>query len=166
MATEPTAGSFQTHRRVSRIIAIALWMAVWIYVFIYATQVLKGEVQGFFAPLGDAPWRNPILPVFCGLSVILPMPAFVMRSVLLARAANAPDGPLRWGLERVAMIVTMALFESVAIYGLVLGFVLGPATAPVSALLFLVPLVVNPFLLPPHARFGGDDGDGSIIRPS
>jgi hypothetical protein len=85
---------------------------------------------------------------------MMPVPALAMRFVLLGRAARAPEGPERWGLERVAMIVSLALFESSAIYGLVLGFVVGPASAPVSALLFLLPLAAIPFLLPPHAKLG------------
>ncbi|MBK8725162.1 MAG: hypothetical protein IPL96_03655 [Holophagaceae bacterium] len=163
MTESPAA--LQAQARITRVIAAALWLAVWLYVFIFATQILKGDLRGFLAPIQDAPWGNPILPGLCGLSVLLPVPAFVMRGVLMARAANAHDPVLRCGLERVAMIVTMALFESVAVYGLVLGFVLGPAAAPVSGLMFLVPLVLNPFLLPPHARFGGGNGDGPL-RPS
>lgn len=164
MTRNPLANGLATHRRTTRMIAFALWMAIWVYVLIYVTQILKGDPRGFLAPIGQAPWGNPFLPVLCGLAVLMPMPALLLRSVMMARAARAHDEALRWGLERAAMIVTMALFESVGIYGLVLGFALGPSTAPVSALMFLVPLVLNPFFLPPHARAG--DGDGSGLRPS
>ncbi len=149
MTRNPLANGLATHRRTTRMIAFALWMAIWVYVLIYVTQILKGDPRGFLAPIGQAPWGNPFLPVLCGLAVLMPMPALLLRSVMMARAA---------------MIVTMALFESVGIYGLVLGFALGPSTAPVSALMFLVPLVLNPFFLPPHARAG--DGVGSGLRPS
>jgi len=148
------ATDLQAHRRTTRIIAFALWMAVWVYVFIYATQILKGDWRAFLAPMAGAPWGQPILPVLCGLGAMMPVPALALRFVLMGRAARAPEGTERWGLERVAMIVSLALFESVAIYGLVLGFILGPSTAPVSALLFLLPLAAIPFLLPPHAKLG------------
>jgi hypothetical protein len=164
MANDPSAAGLEAQRLTSRIVAFALWMAVWVYVVLYTVQVLKGDPRGFLAPLAGAPWGNPFLVVLCALAVVMPVPAFLMRHVMLARAARAHNEALRWGLERVAMIVTMALFESVGVYGLVLGFALGPSTAPVSALMFLVPLVVIPFLLPPHARSG--DGDGPGIRPS
>jgi F0F1-type ATP synthase membrane subunit c/vacuolar-type H+-ATPase subunit K len=152
---EPAA-DLQAHRRLTRIIAFALWMAVWIYAVIYTFQILHGDPRGFLGPLSGAPWGQPILPVLCGLGAMMPVPALAMRFVLLGRAARAPEGPQRWSLERIAMIVPIALFESVAIYGLVAGFILGPATAPVSALLFLVPLAAIPFLLPPHAALGGN----------
>jgi F0F1-type ATP synthase membrane subunit c/vacuolar-type H+-ATPase subunit K len=148
------AADLSAQRRVTRIIAFALWMAVWVYVAIFATQILKGDLRAFFAPLSSAPWNQPILPALCGLGAMMPVPALAMRFVLLGRAARAPEGPERWGLERVAMIVSLALFEASAIYGLVLGFVVGPASAPVSALLFLLPLAAIPFLLPPHAKLG------------
>jgi F0F1-type ATP synthase membrane subunit c/vacuolar-type H+-ATPase subunit K len=164
MANEPSPASLETQRRTSRIIAFALWLAVWVYAFIYVFQILKGDPRGFLAPLAAAPWGNPVLVVLCALAALVTAPALLLRHTLLERAAKAHDAALRCGLERTGMIVSMAIFESIAIYGLVLGFVLGPATAPVSALLFLVPLVVNPFLLPPHARFRG--GDDAGIRPS
>jgi F0F1-type ATP synthase membrane subunit c/vacuolar-type H+-ATPase subunit K len=147
----------QAQRLTTRVIAFGLWMAVGIYVVIFAMVVLKGDPMGFFAPIGGAPWGQILLPVLCAMAATLPAAAFVLRRVFLARAQAAPDQATRCNLERTAMIVAAALFESVAVFGLVLGFVLGPATAPVAALMFLVPLFGIPFLLPPHARFGVDD---------
>ena len=91
MANNPSAAGLEAQRLTSRIVAFALWMAVWVYVVLYTVQVLKGDPRGFLAPLAAAPWGNPFLVVLCALAVVMPVPAFLMRHVMLARAARAHD---------------------------------------------------------------------------
>jgi Kef-type K+ transport system membrane component KefB len=157
-------------RRVTRIIAFALWFANVVYFGIYTLVVLQGRPGAFFASPASAPWGNPVLPVLLALGAITPVPALLLRHVLLGRAAAVEDLLQRILVERTAMIVSAAMFESVGICGLVLGFIAGPAAAPLSALLLLVPLAAIPFLLPPHARFDPGDsapggGEGGSLRP-
>ncbi len=161
----PTAESLLAQRRITRILAFALWFANVVYLGIYTRVVLQGDASRFLASPAAAPWGNPVLPVLLALGVMTPVPALLVRHLFLARAAQAEDLLQRILLERNALIIPAALFESVGIYGLILGFVAGPATAPLSALLLLVPLAAIPFLLPPHARFDREDGDGGSLRP-
>lgn len=161
--------SLEANRRTTRIIAFALWVAPLIYLFVFTKAVLHGDPRAFLAPLGAAPWSRPELPVLVALGAMMPVPAFLLRHAQLEKASTL-QGLARWERERTAMILAMALLESVAIFGLVLGFIAGPAAAPVTALLSVVPLVLSPLALPPHARSGGGDGadrtdgDGSL-RP-
>ncbi|HJU83998.1 MAG TPA: hypothetical protein VJ600_07285 [Holophagaceae bacterium] len=168
MQTSPGAppSTLEANRRVTRIIAFALWMAVWIYVFIFVQQVLQGRAIGFLAPLGSVPWDNPMTVILAAVGVMDIPVAILLRHRLLEQAARAPEGPQRWALERSGMIIGYALLEAIAIFGLVLGFALhNPAVAPLSGLMFLVPLIGQPLLLPPHARSGATADDGAI-RPS
>jgi hypothetical protein len=157
-----TPDPLQAQRLTTRIIAFALWMANAIYLGLLAFVVLKGELGGFLAPLSGVPWTNPLVAVLAGLGAMTPVPALLLRRILLARAAAITEPMPRLLQERNALIIPAALFESVGIYGLLLGFAVGPATAPLGLLLLLVPLAAIPFLLPPHARFG--DGDGIVRR--
>lgn len=161
----PTAEALLAQRRITRILAFALWFANVVYAGIYTVVVLRGDASRFFASPASAPWGNPVLPVLLALGVMTPVPALLVRHLLLERAAKAEDLLQRILLERNALIIPAALFESVGIYGLVLGFVAGPATAPLSALLLLVPLGAIPFLLPPHARVDRGEGGGGSLRP-
>ncbi|MFN8010293.1 MAG: hypothetical protein U0P81_02700 [Holophagaceae bacterium] len=165
----PSAETLLAQRRSTRIMAFSLWFANVLYFGMYTLVVLRGKVGAFLVSPASAPWGNPVLPVLLALGLMTPVPALLLRHLLLERAAKAEDLMQRILLERNALIIPAALFESVGIYGLVLGFIAGPATAPLSALLLLVPLAAIPFLLPPHARFdrGGDAGGdgGASLRP-
>lgn len=167
MDRAPDPEALLAQRRVTRILAFALWFANLVYLGIYTVVVLQGNPRAFFASPASAPWGNPVLPVLLALGLMTPVPALLVRHLLLRRAAQAEDLMPRILLERNALIIPAAMFESVGIYGLVLGFIAGPATAPLSALLLLVPLAAIPFLLPPHARFDGGEGDGGgdALRP-
>ncbi len=170
MAGLPNPESLLAQRRVTRILAFALWFANVVYLGIYTLVVLQGRPGAFLASPASAPWGNPVLPVLLALGLMTPVPALLVRHLLLRRAALAEDLMQRILLERNALIIPAAMFESVGIYGLVLGFVAGPATAPLSALLLLVPMAAIPFLLPPHARFdgsgqGGDGTGGGPLQP-
>lgn len=50
-------------------------------------------------------------------------------------------------------VVACALLEAVAVYGLVMGFVEGPGTAPLTLAMLLVPPVAYPFLVPGEAAW-------------
>ena len=66
---------------------------------------------------------------------------------LLARARQQKDLP-PLSLLRARSITSFALAEAIAIFGLVLGFVLGPAVATLSLALMLIPLCFGPLLFP------------------
>lgn len=137
----------------TRAIALFLWLSCCSYPVLLvasATRDWGAYVQGF----GAVPWKEPMvlaLLIAAGLSFGL---ALLGRGLLLRQARRARTDAARLLLELLGMILGMALLEAVGIYGLVLGFALKPVPAPLCGLLMAVPILLLPFLLPPHARFG------------
>ncbi len=108
--TEPQEKELQAALRVTRIIALAICLGgPVIYILVYGMVVLKGQWSLFLQGFKQVPWGKP-------------------------QQQFPPLIALRTG-----SIIACALVEAVAINGLVLGFVLGPALASLSLILMLVP---------------------------
>lgn len=143
--TEAQEKELQTALRVTRILALAMCCGgPAAYLVVYGLALLKGDWAAFFQGLGGVPWSQPIVPALLAVSAMTLAGAFVLPGVLGAAQANLP--PL--AALRTRSVVSYALLEAVAIYGLVLGFVIGPAVASLSLVLMLVPPALGLTLLP------------------
>lgn len=125
---------------VLRLQAFAMcYAAPLVYAAIYGVAVLQGRWSLFLQGFAAVPWTNPLVPALLVMALATLGAAFLVPRLL----------PLRPGLPglRTRSTLTFALIETVAIFGLVLGFLLGPGVAtPVLALL-LVPPAFCPLLL-------------------
>ena len=158
MRPQSQALSLQASRRIARILAFAMWFSVLIYGFAFAQAKLRGDFAAFAGSLRTVPWADPRIPMFGALAAVDLVMAMVLRRIQLAKASAEPAGPARWVIERKAMIISIAVLEAIALVGIALGFSTATeeakAIAPLVGLFILVPLVVIPFMLPPHARLG------------
>ena len=156
--------SLQASRRSARIIAFAMWSSVLIYGFVFAQAKLHGNFAAFAGSLRAVPWADSRISMFGALGSMDLVLALVLRRVQLSKASAEPAGPVKWLIERKAMIITIALLEAIALVGIALGFSAPlaetKAIAPLVGLFILVPLVAIPFMLPPHARLGLGDPEG------
>jgi hypothetical protein len=123
-----------------RIQAFALcYAAPTAYAVVYATAVLQGRWNLFLQGFDTVPWTDPLLLGFLAASLAALAAAFTMPRLL----------PLGHGLPglRTRGTVAFALIETVAILGLALGFLLGPAVATLILVHCLVPAALCPLAL-------------------
>jgi hypothetical protein len=153
-----------SQRRGTRAIALVLWVMGCSYVPVFASSVLHGDWRGFFRGFGQVPWGQPLVIVLTAMAIVSTAVGLAARALLLRRAKAAATPQGRLALELVGMVAGMALLESAGVFGLTLGFAMGPPLASLTGLLLLVPVLGMPFLLPPHARFGASEE--SAIHPA
>lgn len=143
--TEAQEKELQTALRVTRILALAMCCGgPAAYLVLYGFAVLKGDWAAFFQGLGDVPWSQPLVPALLAVSAMTLAGAFVLPGILGTTQAQLP--PL--AALRTRSVISYALLEAVAIYGLVLGFAVGPVMASLSLLLMLVPPALGLVLMP------------------
>lgn len=148
--TEAQEKELQTALRVTRILAMAMCCGgPAAYLVVYGLAVLQGNWGLFLQGFGHVPWSQPIVPALLAVSAMTLAGAFVLPGILAARQAQQP--PL--AALRARSVISCALLEAVAIYGLVLGFVAGPAVASLSLILMLVPPALSLALLPSEAAW-------------
>jgi hypothetical protein len=133
---------------VPRILWGALLFSTFLYVAILELTVVEGAPD----------WRTLLFPltvagvVIAGASLVAPRILLRRRSTRLTRESTRPEGK---GSYLVALLVSMAFAEGVAIVGLVLGFM----GAPDSIVLpfFCVTWVLMMFQFPTEAKMAEFD---------
>lgn len=148
--TEAQEKELQTALRMTRILALAMCCGgPAAYLVVYGLAVLRGNWGLFLQGFGHVPWSQPIVPALLAVSAMTLAGAFVLPGLLGRAQAQQP--PL--AALRTRSAISYALLEAVAIYGLVLGFVAGPAVASLSLVLMLVPPTLGLTLLPGEAAW-------------
>lgn len=139
----------QNALRTARILAFALGVgAPLCYLGMIVATVLGGRPAHFLAGFAGLPWANPMLAVLLAVSAVNLALAFLLPDRLAARQPGD-----RFARLRSALILRCALLESVAIFGLVLAFVLGPCAATLALLMALVPIVGTLLNFPKEAEW-------------
>lgn len=129
---------FQRAWTLTRLLAWALCFgAPLVYALVFAMTVVKG-------PLAQAirlgvPWHHPAVLGTAFLSLGTLGAAFLLNPLFMNQLRREPTLDRAVAVSRQATVVSCALLESVAIFGLVAGILAGPGAAPLALLLFLVP---------------------------
>lgn len=149
--TDAQEPDFQKALQVARILALALGIGAPLsYLLVLVVAALGGNPRMLLVGFSELPWSNPILPVFLVLSASTLGLSFLLPDLMAAKQMGD-----RLGRLRTRLIMRCALMESVAIFGLVLSFLLGPAAATLSLLLILVPMVGTVLVFPNEAEWRG-----------
>jgi len=138
--SEAQEKELRTTLLVLRIQAFAMcYAAPGIYAVVYGLAVLQGRWNHFLQGFGAVPWANPLVLGLLAVSLTTLTAAFSVPRFL----------PQRRGLAglRTRGTLAFALVETVAVFGLVLGFLLGPPAASLVLALLLVPSVFCPLLM-------------------
>ncbi len=129
---------FQRAWLLTRLVAWALCFgAPAVYALVFALTVLKGP-WAVALRLG-IPWTHPAVLGTVFLSVGTLGAAFLLGPLFMNQLRREPSLPRAVAVSRQGTVVSCALLESVAIFGLVAGVLAGPGAAPLALLLFLVP---------------------------
>ena len=144
--------NLESNLRVSQILAVALgFLTPVVYIAVYAIAVLQRNPSGFWVGFRAVPWGDPVLLVLL-LTALGMLGAASMAPDFLA--VRTPQGSSSlFGRLRVRLVIACAFLESIAVLGLVLGFVLGPEMASLSLVMLLVPVVGVILLFPRKAEY-------------
>lgn len=146
---EPTGQEHEvrTALLITRVIGFAMCYAgPAVYIFVLGIVVLGGQWEAYFQSWAGVPWQHPVLLALLAAAGMTFVAAFVVPSLLLRGAMSSSTPAIT--VLRTRSIITFALLEAIAIYGLVLGFVAGASAAPLSLVLMLVPPVGGLALMP------------------
>lgn len=138
---------FQRAWSLTRILGWVLCLgAPMAYALVFIFTVVKGSLrQGFRLQI---PWTHPAVlgTVFLSLGAL--GAALLLGPWFMNQLRREPTLSRAVAVSRQATVVSCALLESVAIFGLVAGMVVGPGATPLVFLLFLVPPVGYLMLVP------------------
>lgn len=141
--------ALRKHIQISRIIAFALCFgAPMMYLFLLVRITFHGDFGPMLAGFHGVPWGDLRVIVLCSLSVATLAGAPLISAMFWGRANRATTTGELLGKLRTGHIILCALLESVAIYGLVLGFLIGPGAGPLCLLMILVPPLGYLLLIP------------------
>lgn len=143
---EPQEQELKTGLLVTRILAFALcYASPVLYALVYGIAVLTNRWSLFLQGFGTVPWTNPLVLGLLTVSATTLAGAFLLPDLLLRAQLRMKLPPLP--ALRTRSLIAFAMLEAVAIYGLVLGFVVGPPVASLTLALLLVPPAACPLLL-------------------
>ncbi len=138
--------------RASRVIAgVVCYGTTLLYVAVFALKVLGGNWRQYLIGFSQVPWGNVFMLSLLAVS-ILSLGATVLLRNRLGSTGKFQTSPTLI-LLRVRSILICALLESIAIYGLVMGIVIGPHVATLALFFFAAPILGAPFLLPGKAEW-------------
>lgn len=136
----------------ARLVGLAIcYGAIASYLLVCFLAVFHGDAALLLQSLQGrpgVPWHHPMVLVLMILTVTQLAFLPTLRGILMGKAMRASHVAMAMPLAFSSTVVLCALLETVAIYGLVLSFAVGPATAPLSLLMMLVPPVAYPLLVP------------------
>lgn len=138
--------------RRARVLGLALcYGTILPYGLVWFLAAFQGDAARLREALGGTfalPLDRPVVLILLALAAAELAATPLVARFFAAQARRQAD--LGSALQRLlnGHVVACALLEAVAVYGLVMGFVEGPGTAPLTLAMLLVPPVAYPFLVP------------------
>lgn len=140
------------HVTTARTLGFALCFAApAVYLFLLVQAALHGNRQPLFAGFHGVPWGDLRIIILCSLGLAALAAGPMLSAGFWTRANNAATTDELFAQLRTGHIVHAMMLESVAVFGLVLGFAVGQKAAPLSLLMILA-TPVGYVLLVPGAR--------------
>jgi hypothetical protein len=152
MGNENPNNKIEKDLRSTRIIWTILSFCFPIYLsYIYINSVLHGNAKLFFSGFSNIPWSDPFVMILLGLAIFeclfcIFLFRFIPKIIKLKKIGFAR-------LYRVRILLTLAILDSVAIYGLVIGVTHGSRMASMSLCLLLVPVIGGIVMAPNEKEF-------------
>lgn len=152
MGSENPNEKIERELRVSRILWLILSFCFPIYMcYIYSASVLRGNAMLFLSGFSKIPWTDPFVMILlclalfeCFLTVFLFR--FITNLFKLKKISFSK-------LCRIRIIITIAILDSVAMYGLVIGVTHGAKMASLSFCLMLIPVIGGILITPKEKEF-------------
>lgn len=133
------------------VVAVICFLMVALYALVYTIIVLKGSPSGFLVGFTKVPFASPPVIVLLAISavtfagVIIGLRRFLDRACLIGTRGVMT--------LTIAVVLTSALLETIAIYGMTLGFMFGPDLSTLTLTLFLATIVGGIFIFPSRSQY-------------
>jgi len=139
--------SLKSAMLVGRILVSALcFIATLAYAFVYTVAVLKGNPIGFLVGFSKVPFTEPAIIVLLSIASITFVGVLVVTrsfySKVKLKASLAMAAPV------LTVLISAAFMETIAIYGLVMGFMFGSDMASLTLLMLLVTILGGVLIFP------------------
>ena len=122
---------------IGRLLVVALCFgSIAMYAAVYVAAVLKGNLKGFLIGFRSVPFTSPPVIILLAISAVTFVAVLVLLQLFQTKIRFKPSSVL--GLNIVSLLIASAGLETIAIYGLVLGFMFGPALSSLTLAMFLV----------------------------
>ena len=137
------------HVLMARVIGFALCIgAPAVYLFLLIQTAFHGNYQPLVASFHGVLWGDLWIIVLSSIGVAILAVGPLISAYYWAQANKATTAAEVFSHLRTGHIIHCALLESIAIFGLVLGFVVGQSAGPLCFLMILAPPVGYLLLVP------------------
>lgn len=139
--------SLKTSLLIGRVVvAVICFLMVSMYALVYTIAVLKGDPSGFFVGFNKVPFASP--PII----ILLTISAVTFAGVIIGLRRFLTQASLR-GTKAVttftiAMVLASAFLETIAIYGMTIGFMFGPEASTLTLAMFLATIIGGILIFP------------------
>lgn len=152
--TQKKQKSLQTSLLIGRVVVTVLcFLTVGMYALVYTIAVLKGSPRGFAVGFSKVPFTSPPVITLLAISAVTFAGVIIGLRRFLARASlKATSAVMTF---TIAMVLSSAFLETIAIYGMVIGFMFGPEVSTLTLTMFLVTIVGGILIFPRVAQSKG-----------
>lgn len=139
--------SLRTTLLVGRILVSAIcFAAVAMYAVVFSIAVLRNDLSAFAIGFAKVPFAQPAVMTLLVVSLLTFTAVLVAKRRYDTRACPRPTSVSSMNL--VSVIAASALLETIAIYGLVLGFMFGPDLASLTLAMLLATVLGGILIFP------------------
>jgi len=157
--------SFQESLRISRILwTILTFVSPTAYFFVYAVRLLQGNTSFFLIGFNSVPWSNPVVIAMLTVSV-LDVLAIVFIPNMAMKSPKNRNLPFHQKL-RIRLVISLALLNAIAIYGLILGNTIGKSVATLSLVMFFFPILGGFLYFPSEQSWLSYSEKNGLLPPS
>lgn len=128
----------QRHGQLLRVLGLALCVGAPItYLVVLVMAAFHGDYHPLLGSWQAVPFRNPLVPALLSAGLLALAGPKIIIGLFQSRIDSAPTFAAALELIRTGTLIACALLETLAIFGLVIGFVVGPDAGPLCLLMLL-----------------------------
>jgi hypothetical protein len=128
------------------VVSVFCFLMVLMYALVYSTAVLQGHFSGFATGFAKVPFSQPPIVVLLVISLFTFVGVLAYRHWFYTRAKVKPSSFIP--LNLAFTILASAFMETIAIYGLVLGFMFGPDISTLTLAMLLATMLGGILIFP------------------
>lgn len=157
--------ALRTSLTIARVVTLVLcfWLVL-VYAIVYSTAILKGDIRGFLVGLSGSLFKEPSVIILLTISLLTLIAVVAGEKWYFNKFSPKPSSAAVVNLA----IITLAsvMLETIAVYGLVLGFMFGPKSASLSLLLLLSTMIGGILIFPSSANWSRISSQGNGTETS
>lgn len=144
---EKSEKSLKTSLLIGRIVvAVICFLMVSMYALVYTIAVLNGNPSRFLVGFSKVPFASPPIIILLTISSVTFAGVIIGLRRFLAQASLRGTKAVMTFI--IAMVLASAFLETIAIYGMTIGFMFGPEVSTLTLTMFLATIVGGILVFP------------------